>query len=95
MSRCSKLSTYHAGLKLGDTVPVFDTNSYAVSFEEGQRIISELKKQKIIKAFLLRGHGLVAMGRNISDAVNTAELIEETAMIAILVQFCGFRKKSY
>jgi ribulose-5-phosphate 4-epimerase/fuculose-1-phosphate aldolase len=35
-------------------------------------------------AFLLKGHGQVALGGDIKEAVYTAELVEETAQIAVL-----------
>jgi len=85
--------TYHAGLKLGDCVPVFDTKSYAVPVEKAVTIIDELRnKYPETKAFILRRHGLVAMGRDVVEAVNIAELVEETAMIAMLSRMCRFNQ---
>ena len=84
-------ATHHAPLKLGDVVPVFDTNSYAVSAESTAEIIAALQAlEPLPRAFLLRRHGVVAMGSTIQQAVNIAELVEETAQIAILTRLCGF-----
>ena len=81
--------TYHAGLKLGACVPVFDTESYAVPPEKAIKIIDELHtKYPEPKAFLLRRHGVMAMGKDVIEAVNIAELVEETAMIAMLSKMC-------
>lgn len=86
-------STYHAGLKFGGSVPVFDTESYAVPAEKAVFIVDELQeKYSGTKAFLLRRHGSISMGKDIADAVNIAELIEETAMIAMLSRMCGFNQ---
>lgn len=87
------MATYHAPLKLGEIVPVFDTNSYAVPVDEANLIVNELKqKYPGAKAFLLRRHGLMALGKDVSEAVNVAELVEETAMIAMLNHLCGFNR---
>ena len=77
--------TYHAPLKLGSVVPVFHTGSYAVPLEHAQRIIAELKENyPDAKAFLLRGHGIMAFDSSIEAATNIAELVEETAQIATI-----------
>ena len=43
-----------------------------------------LKKTPNIQAFLLADHGVVAMGKDPLTAEHTAELVEETAQVAIL-----------
>ena len=45
---------------------------------------SQLKMPSDIPAFLLADHGIVAMGKGPLEAEHTAELIEETAQVAIL-----------
>jgi ribulose-5-phosphate 4-epimerase/fuculose-1-phosphate aldolase len=45
-----------------------------------------MKQSPLMKAFLLRGHGQVAFGKTIHAAAITAELVEETAMIARLAR---------
>lgn len=79
-------STYHSVLKLGESVPVFDTKSYIVPSEYFPGIVSHFERHPTARAFLLAGHGQVALGRSVSDAAFLAELVEETAQIAILSQ---------
>lgn len=87
-------ATYHAPLKLGSYVPVYDTESYAVTIEKAIMIAEELAgKYPDAKAFLLRKHGVVALGKNVADAVNIAELVEETATIALLNHMWRYPQK--
>ena len=79
-----EMATYHASIKLGDYVPVFDTKSYIVDMENREKIEKVLQNNLNMKAFLLRGHGQVAFGADLRTAVNYAELIEETAQIAVI-----------
>lgn len=46
-----------------------------------------------VKAVLLRGHGSVAVGKNLVEAFNNADLLEETARIALLTFQLGELKK--
>ena len=77
-------ATYHSAIKLGGTVPVFDTGSYVVPLELFPLIVDAVKRARMMKAFLLKGHGQVALGASVADAVQTAELVEETAHIAVI-----------
>jgi len=77
-------STYHSQIKLKGKVEVFDTKSYAVPPEFFPHILNMFDRQPEAMAFLLKGHGLVALGRNITEAANNADLVEETAHIAVL-----------
>ncbi len=77
-------ATYHSVLKLGGPVPAFDSGSYVVPKEFFPEILSCLERNPKLKAFLLTGHGQVAMGKNMAEAKFLAELVEETAQIAIL-----------
>lgn len=77
-------STYHSSMKLHEYVPVFDTHSYAVPQSEFPRILSSFNEHPDMNAFLLRGHGQVTMASNIKQAAYLAEMVEETAQIAIL-----------
>lgn len=79
-------ATHHARIKLGDSCPVFDTHSYVVPEEYFAEIFDAIKQCPDRRAFLLRGHGQVAYGADIGAAAMTAELVEETAMIARLAQ---------
>jgi len=42
------------------------------------------EKHPTLPAFLLVAHGIVAVGKNVLDAENVAEMVEETAQIAWL-----------
>lgn len=46
-----------------------------------------------VKAALLRGHGSVAVGKNLAEAFNNTDLLEETAKIALLTFQLGGAKK--
>ena len=78
------MSTHHAGIKLGGICPVVDTHSYVVPTEYFAGIFDIMRQHPSMKAFLLRGHGQVAFGGDMRDAAMTAEMVEETAMIAQL-----------
>ncbi|NLI20928.1 MAG: class II aldolase/adducin family protein [Clostridiales bacterium] len=83
------MATHHAGIKLGGLCPVFDTHSYVVPEEHFAGILDILRQHPQMKSFLLRGHGQVALGADMRDAALTAELVEETAMIAQLSGLSG------
>lgn len=78
------LVTYHSGLKLKSAPQVFDTGGYAVSAEWVDPILEYLVSEEKPAGFILRGHGTVAVGKDLRSAVETAELLEETAQVAIL-----------
>lgn len=78
------LSTHHAGLKFSHQVPVFDTHSYAVPKEFFPQITAYFQANPQRNAFLLRMHGQVTMAKDMRKAAYLAELVEETAQIAIL-----------
>jgi L-ribulose-5-phosphate 4-epimerase len=80
-----EFSTHHSEMKLG-ACPVFDTHSYVVPSEYFQEIIASFESNPSMKAFLLRGHGQVTVGKTIRDATYLAELVEETAQISIFVR---------
>ncbi len=77
-------ATHHSGMKLGGRVPVFDTHSYAVPKECFPMILEEFAKNPKMNAFLLRGHGQVTVAADMRMAAYLAELVEETAQIALL-----------
>lgn len=77
-------STHHSKLKLKGKAPVFDTHSYAVPKEYFPKILKFFADNPGVKAFLLRGHGQVSVGKDMREAVHLAELVEETAQISIL-----------
>ena len=71
-------------MKLMEKVPVFDTHSYAVPKEYFPMITGFLTEQEKSNAFLLRAHGQVTLGKDMREACYLAELVEETAQIALL-----------
>jgi L-ribulose-5-phosphate 4-epimerase len=77
-------STYHSEIKLKGEVKVFDTGSYAVPAAFFPRILELFDASPQLAAFLLKGHGQVALGRDIKAAMYMAELVEETAQIAVI-----------
>lgn len=76
-------STHHSRLKLKGIVPVFDTESYAVPREYFPAITGFFSDNPGANAFLLRGHGQVTLGKDMREAAYLAELVEETAQIAL------------
>ena len=78
------IATYHSALKLGGRLKVFDTGDYVVTEPEISRIVNSYPSDACVKGFLLRKHGVFAMGESIDLACCTMELIEETATIGIL-----------
>lgn len=82
-------ATHHSYMKLGKQVKVFDTGSYVVPTEFFPQIIEHLKQDEKTLAFLLRGHGQVALGKSSLMAFYTAELLEETAHIAFVERMLG------
>ena len=76
--------TQHLKLKFKCELPVIDVPSPMVRPEDAPLIELELKKNPDLPAFILVGHGVVALGKDILTAEHNAELVEETATIAIL-----------
>ena len=79
-------ATYHSAVKLKGEVAVFDSGTYAVPPDFFPVILAHFDRFPEAKAFLLKGHGQVALGANIRDAVYNAELVEETAQIAVIAK---------
>ena len=77
-------ATHHSEMKLGGYVPVFDTHSYAVPKEYFPEILKLFEERPEAKAFLLRAHGQVTLGKDMREAAYLAEQVEETAQIAAL-----------
>ena len=75
--------THHAQMKL-HACPVIDTHSYVVSPEYFPEVIDAIRHVSGTNTFILRAHGQVAMGKTMRDATYLAELVEETAQIAVL-----------
>ena len=81
-----EFATYHSALKLKGEVAVFDSGTYAVPADFFPVILAHFDRYPEVKAFLLKGHGQVAMGKSIKDAMYNAELVEETAQIAVIAR---------
>lgn len=60
--------------------------------KELAKLVVKAFKPKV-KAALLRGHGSVAVGKNLAEAFNNADLLEETARIALFTFQLGKVKK--
>jgi L-ribulose-5-phosphate 4-epimerase len=86
--RALPMVTQHLKLKFKCEIPVLDIDSPMVLPEHGPLIGAELAKNPDLPAFILLGHGVVALGKNILTAEHNAELVEETAQIAVLSTLC-------
>lgn len=58
--------------------------------EELAKLVIEAFKDRDVKAALLKDHGAVAVGGALQEALNIAELLEETAKVAILCRLLSF-----
>ena len=76
--------TWHSQLKFGCEIPVLDIQAAVVPKEELCKVEELFSKNPNLPAFILLGHGVVAVGKNALEAEHTAEMVEETAQIAIL-----------
>lgn len=81
---CLPMTTLHMQLKVGHDIPVFDIPSANVREIDAPLLEAAFKENPKLKAFILRGHGIVALGKDAMEAEHLAELIEETAQIATL-----------
>lgn len=77
-------ATYHSVLKLNGNIPTLDSSSYSVPESFFPLIGAELSKQPHIQGFLMKRHGQFAFSDSLENAMFHAELIEETAQIALL-----------
>lgn len=78
------MTTWHCQLKFGTPLPVIDVKSPMVPLEEMQAIVGLFRNNPDLPAFMLVGHGVVAVGKTAVDAEHTAEMVEETAMVTVL-----------
>ncbi len=79
-----EFATYHSEIKLKRFCPVFDAESYVVPTSYFPIIMKAFDEHPDMNSFILRKHGTVALGKNIESATYLAELVEETAQIAVL-----------
>lgn len=76
------LYTQSAKLKLIH-VPVIPEGKPG-SMELADKVVSTIKEQPDeIKAFLMKGHGIIAIGNTMEEALNQAELLEDSCKIAV------------
>lgn len=76
------LYTQSAKLKLIH-VPVIPKGKPG-SMELAEKVIATIKKQPDeITAFLMEGHGIIAIGNTMEEALNQAELLEDSCKIAV------------
>lgn len=78
------LVTWHARLKNPADYPTLDVHGAMVRPEDIPLVEEMFRKTPDISAFLLADHGVVAMGKDPLSAEHVAELVEETAQVAIL-----------
>ena len=82
-----EFSTYHSAIKLKNHCPVFDAHQYVVPTDFFPTILNDIAQHPGMNSFILKAHGQVTLSeKSIEDATNTAELVEETAMIASLAK---------
>lgn len=75
------LVTMHSALKMKVPVPVVDVLTQAVTAEELPKVFRVIDENPGLLAFILKGHGIVAMDKTATKAGQTAELVEETSLI--------------
>lgn len=78
------MTTHHVKLKLGHDIPILDVDSPMLLEEHIPLVRALFEQTPKLTAFILRGHGVVAIGADVLEAEHNAELIEETAQIATL-----------
>lgn len=77
-------TTWHAKLKICEDLPTLDVPAAMVKQEYFYLVEEIYKEQPNLPGFLLVDHGIVAVGKDALTAEHNAELIEETAQVAIL-----------
>lgn len=78
------LVTWHSKLKNPAGYPTLDVHAAMVRPEDVPMVEEMFKNHPDLCAFLLADHGAVAMGKDALVAEHNAELVEETAQVAIL-----------
>lgn len=76
--------TWHSKLKIPYDMPTLDVQAAMVRQEDIPMVEEMFKKYPDLPAFLLANHGVVAVGKDAINAEHLAELVEETAQVAIL-----------
>lgn len=78
------LVTHHARSKVR-CIPVLDIPGHA-DMEVARRVGALVKESMDLRAFVQAGHGIFCLGESITRAEHYAELVEETAQVAWLME---------
>jgi L-ribulose-5-phosphate 4-epimerase len=78
------LITQHSIGKIGPRIATLLFESFKVTGKEVPDVLGLFQEHPETQAFVLLGHGIVALGKDVLEAEHTAELVEETAQIAWL-----------
>lgn len=81
--------TWHSKLKIDADIPVVDIPSAMVRAEDSPLIENIIINNPKLSGFILVDHGIVAIDKDPLNALHNAELIEETAQVAILKEVIG------
>lgn len=81
--------TYHSEMKMGKALPTLDVHAAMVREQDLPMVKGMLDANPGLEGFLLANHGAVAMGKKPMAAEYCAELIEETAQVAVLRRQLG------
>lgn len=76
--------TWHSRLKMCADIPSVDVQAPMVGKDDFPLIEELFKEHPDLPGFILVDHGVVALGDNAINAEHAAELIEETAQVALL-----------
>lgn len=85
--------TWQAKLKLITDIPILNIDNATVQKVHLGLIDTALCEYPGTRAFILKDHGIVAMGKNPADAEYLAEFIEETAKVAYLEMIVNREKR--
>lgn len=77
-------TTWHAKLKICADIPTLNVEAAMVGKEDFPLVEEVYRKFPELPGFLLADHGIVTVAKNAIEAEHTAELIEETAQVAIM-----------
>ena len=83
------LVTWHSRLKFKCDLPTLNVQAAMVRPEDVPMVQEMFAKHPNLNAFLLADHGAVALGKTAVAAEHVAELIEETAQVAVLEKLMG------
>ncbi len=76
--------TWHCKLKVCADIPILDVDSAMVRQQDLPLIKDIFDNEPKLPAFILKNHGLVAVGKDAINAEHMAELMEETSQIFYL-----------